>query len=407
MTEVAVGARREAGVEGPVEKIGQGTSGVSLDHVTKVYSGSVTAVDDISLEIADGEFMVLVGPSGCGKSTLLRTIAGLEEVSAGRVLIGGRDVTHIAPRERDIAMVFQNYALYPHMTVGENLGFALKLRKLPKQERAERVLQYAKKLGLEELLDRKPAELSGGQRQRVAMGRAMVREPKAFLMDEPLSNLDAKLRVSMRGELARLHERLGVTTIYVTHDQVEAMTLGQRVAVLRDGVLQQVDRPQVLFRRPANLFVAAFIGSPSMNLVEADAAGGTVRFAGFELPLSGTAATRNGQMILGIRPTDFSDGATADPALPRMRVRAEIVEDLGAETHVLFSIDAPRVVAEAVRAAAQDIAEEEGALFTDDQRSMFTARIDGNDRLAPGSVVELAVDTGRLHFFDPATGAAL
>jgi multiple sugar transport system ATP-binding protein len=407
VTEVAVGARREAGVEGPVEKIGQGTSGVSLDHVTKVYSGSVTAVDDISLEIADGEFMVLVGPSGCGKSTLLRTIAGLEEVSAGRVLIGGRDVTHIAPRERDIAMVFQNYALYPHMTVGENLGFALKLRKLPKQERAERVLQYAKKLGLEELLDRKPAELSGGQRQRVAMGRAMVREPKAFLMDEPLSNLDAKLRVSMRGELARLHERLGVTTIYVTHDQVEAMTLGQRVAVLRDGVLQQVDRPQVLFRRPANLFVAAFIGSPSMNLVEADAAGGTVRFAGFELPLSGTAATRNGQVILGIRPTDFSDGATADPALPRMRVRAEIVEDLGAETHVLFSIDAPRVVAEAVRAAAQDIAEEEGALFTDDQRSMFTARIDGNDRLAPGSVVELAVDTGRLHFFDPATGAAL
>jgi multiple sugar transport system ATP-binding protein len=407
VTEVAVGARREAGVEGPVEKIGRGTSGVSLDHVTKVYSGSVTAVDDISLEIADGEFMVLVGPSGCGKSTLLRTIAGLEEVSAGRVLIGGRDVTHIAPRERDIAMVFQNYALYPHMTVGENLGFALKLRKLPKQERAERVLQYAKKLGLEELLDRKPAELSGGQRQRVAMGRAMVREPKAFLMDEPLSNLDAKLRVSMRGELARLHERLGVTTIYVTHDQVEAMTLGQRVAVLRDGVLQQVDRPQVLFRRPANLFVAAFIGSPSMNLVEADAAGGTVRFAGFELPLSGTAATRNGQMILGIRPTDFSDGATADPALPRMRVRAEIVEDLGAETHVLFSIDAPRVVAEAVRAAAQDIAEEEGALFTDDQRSMFTARIDGNDRLAPGSVVELAVDTGRLHFFDPATGAAL
>jgi multiple sugar transport system ATP-binding protein len=407
VTEVAVGERREAGIERPVEKIGQGTSGVTLDHVTKVYSGGVTAVDDISLEIADGEFMVLVGPSGCGKSTLLRTIAGLEEVSAGRVLIGGRDVTHIAPRERDIAMVFQNYALYPHMTVGENLGFALKLRKVPKQERAERVLQYAKKLGLEELLGRKPAELSGGQRQRVAMGRAMVREPKAFLMDEPLSNLDAKLRVSMRGELARLHERLGVTTIYVTHDQVEAMTLGQRVAVLRDGMLQQVDRPQVLFRRPANLFVAAFIGSPSMNLVEADAAGGTVRFAGFELPLSGTAATRNGQVILGIRPTDFSDGATADPALPRMRVTAEIVEDLGAETHVLFSIDAPRVVAEAVRAAAQDIAEEEGALFADDERSMFTARIDGNDRLAPGSVVELAVDTGRLHFFDPATGAAL
>jgi multiple sugar transport system ATP-binding protein len=405
---MAVGERREAEAEGPVETIGRGTSGVTLDRVTKVYSGGVTAVDDISLEIADGEFMVLVGPSGCGKSTLLRTIAGLEEVSAGRVLIAGRDVTHVAPRERDIAMVFQNYALYPHMTVGENLGFALKLRKVPKQARAERVLQYAKKLGLEDLLDRKPAELSGGQRQRVAMGRAMVREPKAFLMDEPLSNLDAKLRVSMRGELARLHERLGVTTIYVTHDQVEAMTLGQRVAVLRDGVLQQVDRPQVLFRQPANLFVAAFIGSPSMNLVEAGAVAGTVRFAGFELPLSGKAPPRDGQVILGIRPTDFSDGATADPALPRMRVRAEIVEDLGAETHVLFSIDAPRVVAEAVRAAAQDIAEEEGALFADDdQRSMFTARIDSTDRIAPGGAVELAVDTRRLHFFDPATGAAL
>jgi multiple sugar transport system ATP-binding protein len=238
------------------------------------------------------------------------------------------------------------------------------------------------------------------------MGRAMVREPKAFLMDEPLSNLDAKLRVTMRGELARLHERLGVTTIYVTHDQIEAMTLGQRVAVLRDGVLQQVDTPQVLFRRPANLFVAAFIGSPSMNLVEAEAAGGTVRFAGFELPLSGTTPP-DGQVILGIRPTDFSDGANADPALPRMHVRVEVVEDLGAETHVLFPIDAPRVVAEAVRAASEDVAEEEGALFADDQRAMFTARIDGTDRIAPGSAVELAVDTSRLHFFEPATGAAL
>jgi len=407
VTDVAVGERSGVEVERPVERTGSGTSGVTLDRVTKVYAGGVTAVDDVSLEIADGEFMVLVGPSGCGKSTLLRTIAGLEEVSAGRVLIGGRDVTYIPPRERDIAMVFQNYALYPHMTVGENLGFALKLRKVSKQERAERVLQYAQKLGLEELLDRKPAELSGGQRQRVAMGRAMVREPKAFLMDEPLSNLDAKLRVSMRGELARLHERLGVTTIYVTHDQIEAMTLGQRVAVLRDGVLQQVDTPQVLFRRPANLFVAAFIGSPSMNLVEADVSGATVSFPGFDLSLAADATPRDGQVILGIRPTDFSDGATADPALPRMRVRADIVEDLGAEMHVLFPIDAPRVVAEAVRAAAQDTSEEEGALFTDDQRSMFTARIDATDRIATGSMLELAVDTRRLHFFDPATGAAL
>ena len=407
MTEMAVRRGVDVQLGSGGGQSGPGASGVTLDHVTKVYPGGVTAVDDVHLEIADSEFMVLVGPSGCGKSTLLRMIAGLEEVTSGRVVIGGKDVTEIAPRERDIAMVFQNYALYPHMTVAENLGFALKLRKVPKQERAERVRQYADKLGLEELLDPKPAELSGGQRQRVAMGRAMVREPKAFLMDEPLSNLDAKLRVSMRGELSRLHDRLGVTTIYVTHDQIEAMTLGQRVAVLRDGVLQQVDTPQVLFRRPANLFVAAFIGSPSMNLVEAEAVGGTVRFAGFELPLAGTTSPGDGRMILGIRPTDFSDGSSADPALPRMRVRAELVEDLGAETHIHFAIDAPRVVAEAVRAAAQDATEEEGGLFVDDQMSVFTARIEGTDRVAPGSTIELAVDTGRLHFFDPATGETI
>src|SRR6476646_713245 len=245
----------------------------------------VKAVDDVSLEIADGEFMVLVGPSGCGKTTLLRCIAGLEQVSSGRVIVGDDDVTDHSPRERDIAMVFQNYALYPHMTVGENLGFALKLRKTSKAERALRVGDVAAKLGLEELLDRKPGDISGGQRQRVAMGRAIVREPKVFLMDEPLSNLDAKLRVSMRGELARLHDRLGVTTIYVTHDQIEAMTLGQRVAVLRDGVLQQVDTPLRLYEAPVNVFVAAFIGSPSMNLVEADVADGVVRFADHELRL--------------------------------------------------------------------------------------------------------------------------
>jgi multiple sugar transport system ATP-binding protein len=407
MTEMAVrhGVDVQFGSGG--EHALTGASGVTLDRVTKVYPGGVKAVDDVSLDIADSEFMVLVGPSGCGKSTLLRMIAGLEEVSAGRVLIGGADVTEVAPRERDIAMVFQNYALYPHMTVGENLGFALKLRKVPKQERAERVRQYATKLGLEDLLDRKPAELSGGQRQRVAMGRAMVREPKAFLMDEPLSNLDAKLRVSMRGELSRLHDRLGVTTIYVTHDQIEAMTLGHRVAVLREGVLQQVDTPQVLFRRPANLFVAAFIGSPSMNLVDAQVAGRTVRFAGFELVLTGGGVPRDGQVILGIRPTDFAHGPTADSSWPRMGVRAEVVEDLGSETHVIFPIEAPRVVADAVRAAADDADDEEGVLFADDQRSLFTARIDGTDAVVPGGTVELAVDTRRLHFFDPVTGAAL
>src|SRR5881296_1119364 len=242
---------------------------IVLDNVSKVFSGGVVAVDDISLEIASGEFLVLVGPSGCGKSTLLRMIAGLEDVTAGSILIDGRNVTELPPRSRDIAMVFQNYALYPHMSVRENLGYGLKVRKTVKSVASQRVSEVAELLGLDELLDRRPAALSGGQRQRVAMGRAIVREPKAFLMDEPLSNLDAKLRVSMRAQLAELHARLGTTTVYVTHDQVEAMTLGQRVAVLRDGILQQVDTPQTLFRRPSNLFVAAFIGSPSMNLVEA------------------------------------------------------------------------------------------------------------------------------------------
>ncbi len=334
-------------------------------------------------------------------------IAGLEQVSAGSVVIGDEDVTELSPRERDIAMVFQNYALYPHMTVGENLGFGLKLRKVTKQERGKRVMQVAKTLGLEELIGRKPAELSGGQRQRVAMGRAMVREPKAFLMDEPLSNLDAKLRVTMRGELARLHERLGVTTIYVTHDQIEAMTLGRRVAVLRDGVLQQVDTPQTLFRRPANLFVAAFIGSPSMNLVEADVVEDSVRFAGHELPLPIDVRLPRGHVILGIRPTDFAHAASADPALPRMRVRAEVVEDLGAETHVIFPLDTSRVVAESVRAAVVEAADEEGALFADDQRALFTACLDAENPVAPGSTVEVAIDTRRMHFFDPATGEVL
>jgi multiple sugar transport system ATP-binding protein len=350
--------------------------------------------------------MVLVGPSGCGKSTLLRTIAGLEQVSVGRVYIDGKDVTDMAPRERDIAMVFQNYALYPHMTVGENLGFGLKLRKVSRAERARRVMDVARTLGLEELVDRKPANLSGGQRQRVAMGRAMVREPKAFLMDEPLSNLDAKLRVSMRGELSRLHERLGVTTIYVTHDQIEAMTLGQRVAVLRDGVLQQVDTPHALFWRPANLFVAAFIGSPSMNLLEADLADGVLRFAGRELPVPGAERLGDRRVIFGLRPTDFALAAGADPRLPSISVRVEVVEDLGSEAHVIFPLDAPRVVAEAVR-AAEDPAQGGETLFADDQRALFTARIEAGGPVATGATLELAVDTARIHFFEPATGEVL
>jgi multiple sugar transport system ATP-binding protein len=380
--------------------------GIRLERVTKVYPNEAKAVDDVTLDIADGEFMVLVGPSGCGKSTLLRVIAGLEAVTEGRVFIGDEDVTDVRPQDRDLAMVFQNYALYPHMTVGGNLAFGLRLRHVSKTERERRVAEVARILGLDELLDRKPAELSGGQRQRVAMGRAMVREPKAFLMDEPLSNLDAKLRVTMRSELARLHDRLGVTTVYVTHDQIEAMTLGQRVAVLRDGVLQQVDTAQRLFREPANLFVAAFIGSPSMNLVEADVAAGRLHFAGYELPLPDEVRLVERRVILGIRPTDFQSDAQADPSLPRLRVRATVVEDLGAESHVIFAIDAPRVVAEAVRAAEDEAASSEG-LLADDNRALFTARIDGQEPITPGTELELAVDPRRMHFFDVATGAVL
>ena len=268
--------------------------GISLERVSKVFPGGVVAVDDVDLAIGDGEFIVLVGPSGCGKSTLLRMIAGLEGVSGGTIRIGDREVTELAPRARDIAMVFQNYALYPHMRVWDNLAFALKLRRMPKPAMRERVGSVAGVLGLKDLIDRKPGALSGGQRQRVAIGRAMVREPEAYLMDEPLSNLDAKLRVGMRAELARLHERLGTTTVYVTHDQVEAMTLGDRVAVLRDGTVQQCDTPEQLFDAPANVFVAAFIGTPPMNLAPGEVRDGRLRFAGVEVPLEGAGGARRG-----------------------------------------------------------------------------------------------------------------
>jgi multiple sugar transport system ATP-binding protein len=381
-------------------------SGIELNRVTKIYPNGVKAVDAVHLDIVEGEFVVLVGPSGCGKTTLLRMIAGLEEITDGTISVGGVDVTDTPPQKRDIAMVFQNYALYPHMTVNDNLAYGLKLRKVPKAERARRVGEVARTLGLDELLQRKPSKLSGGQRQRVAMGRAIVREPKAFLMDEPLSNLDAKLRVSMRAELTRLHERLGVTTVYVTHDQVEAMTLGQRVAVLRDGVLQQVDSPHNLFHRPSNLFVAAFIGSPSMNLVEAQVVDAALRFGNFALPLPdrSTVAFPNRRVIVGIRPTDFEHAATADPELPRMKVQANVVEDLGAESHVIFTIDAPRVSADAVLAATEAETGDEGKLFVEDQRAVFTARLDTRRAISPGTEIELAVDHRRLHFFDPTTG---
>jgi multiple sugar transport system ATP-binding protein len=381
---------------------------IHLTELTKEYRHGPRAVDGVSLEIGDGEFMVLVGPSGCGKSTLLRLIAGIEEPTAGGVHIGERDVTRLAPRKRDIAMVFQNYALYPHLTVRGNLGFGLRLRRVDKTAREHRVGEVAEVLGLTELLDRRPGALSGGQRQRVAMGRAIVREPAAFLMDEPLSNLDAKLRVSMRAQLTKLHERLGVTTVYVTHDQVEAMTLGTRVAVLRDGLLQQCDSPQELFHHPANLFVAAFIGSPAMNLVEADVDDDEVAFGGHRLalPTGSPLRGRRGRIILGIRPTDFeAAGPSTDPALPRIRPKIDVVEKLGSESHLIFAVDAPRISAEAVR-AAQETADD-GVLLADDERAQFTARVDGRFAVQAGDEVTLAIDASALHAFDPESGLAL
>jgi len=383
---------------------------IVLDHISKVFGNDVVAVDDVSLEIADGEFMVLVGPSGCGKSTILRMIAGLEDVTAGEITIGDRQVTDLEPKARDIAMVFQSYALYPHMTVEQNLAFGLKLRRTPKPELGERVHEAAKILGLEPLLQRKPAELSGGQRQRVAMGRAMVREPQAFLMDEPLSNLDAKLRVQMRGQLMLLHERLMTTTVYVTHDQVEAMTLGQRVAVLRDGVLQQVDTPQELYRRPVNLFVAAFIGSPPMNLVEAEVRGDRVRFGGWDLPAGSTDLRPfdGKRAILGVRPSDMEDAAVwQDSSLPTIEVTAEVTEELGSEVNVLFAVDEPPVSAEEIRAATAEEGDDELLLASESTRCVFCARVDARTSVKPGGSITLTVDPERFHYFDPSTGRAV
>jgi multiple sugar transport system ATP-binding protein len=380
-------------------------SGIVLDHVRKVFAGDVLAVDDVSLEIADGEFLVLVGPSGCGKSTLLRMIAGLEDVTDGSISIGESDVTDLPPRARDIAMVFQTYALYPHMSVRENLGYGLKVRKTQKQEARRRVAEVAEMLGLEKLLDRRPAALSGGQRQRVAMGRAIVREPQAFLMDEPLSNLDAKLRVSMRAQLSGLHARLGTTTIYVTHDQVEAMTLGQRVAVMRDGRILQIDTPQVLYSTPVNLYVAAFIGSPSMNLVEATVADGVVDFGGFRIPLPGGGSaleSASSRVIVGVRPEAFEDAAVGDPSLPQIEVQVDVVEDLGPDTHLIFQVNAPPVDVTEVREAAGD----EDALLQVD-KAVFTARVDPQTSARPGRTMKLSVDPSRFHFFDLATGARI
>jgi multiple sugar transport system ATP-binding protein len=386
-------------------------SRIVLDRISKLFGDDVIAVDDVSLEIADGEFMVLVGPSGCGKSTILRMIAGLEDVTAGEIMIGDRQVTDLEPKARDIAMVFQSYALYPHMTVEQNLAFGLKLRKTPKAELKQRVFDAAKILGLLPLLERRPAELSGGQRQRVAMGRAMVREPQAFLMDEPLSNLDAKLRVQMRGQLMLLHERLKTTTVYVTHDQVEAMTLGERVAVLRDGVLQQVDTPQELYRHPTNLFVAAFIGSPPMNLVEARVRAGRLEFGGWDLPSgegAGLSAYEGKSVILGVRPSDMEDADVwRDESLPTIDVTAEVTEELGSEVNVLFEVDEPPVTAEEIRAATVEDGDDELLLGTEAAKCIFCASVDARTTVKPGGSITLSLDQSRFHYFDPSTGRAV
>ncbi len=374
---------------------------LDLQRLTKVYSGGVTAVDDVSLEIRDGEFMVLVGPSGCGKSTLLRMIAGLEDVSAGSIAIGGEDVTELAPRRRDIAMVFQSYALYPHMSVRKNIAYGLKVRRTPKDETRRRVEEVAALLGLEDLLDRKPAQLSGGQRQRVAMGRAIVREPKAFLMDEPLSNLDAKLRVGMRASLAQLHARLGVTTVYVTHDQTEAMTLGQRVAVMRDGRVLQVDTPTTLYSRPADVFVAGFIGTPAMNLVEARLDGDEVVFGSNRLQLDAARrpAARDGRVVLGIRPEAFEEANLARTGLPTVEANVTVLEELGSDAYVCFPVDAAPAGDPRVSAGQAEPLAGEGTLFT--------ARVEPDTTARVGDRVRLALDPARFHFFDPETGRSL
>jgi ABC-type sugar transport system ATPase subunit len=392
---------------------------IVLDQVDKVYPGGVKALDDLNLEVREGEFMVLVGPSGCGKSTALRSIAGLEEITGGTIAIGDRIVNDLPPKDRDIAMVFQNYALYPHMTVEDNLAFGLKLRHTPRAEVRRRVDDAARLLGLEPYLNRKPAALSGGQRQRVAMGRAIVREPQAFLMDEPLSNLDAKLRVSMRAALGQLHERLATTTVYVTHDQVEAMTLGDRVCVMRDGRIQQADTPQHLFESPANLFVAGFIGSPAMNFVLATLErdeGPCVSFAGYRLPVPASVLDAKPGLpdylgravILGVRPSHFEDAAYGDPTWAPFPVTVAVTEELGTEIHAIFPIDAPPVEHHSIASAAEGSSEEDEAVTAlAGGKSLWTARVSARSAARPGQPLQLALDTSSLHFFDPVSGATI
>jgi ABC-type sugar transport system ATPase subunit len=369
---------------------------VVFDHVTKVYPGPALAVDDLSLEVGDGEFLILVGPSGCGKTTALRMVAGLEKISEGEIAVGGDVINDVPPKDRDIAMVFQNYALYPHMTVEKNLGFALRQRKTPKVELEQRVHSMGELLGLEELMKRRPGQLSGGQRQRVAMGRALVREPKVFLLDEPLSNLDAKLRVQMRAELKRLHQRLEITTIYVTHDQVEAMTLGDRIAVMSAGRLQQLGAPQDVYDHPANVFVAGFIGSPPMNLLQGVVRDGHVEAGDLTFAREGL---EGGDVVVGIRPEGLRPVGEADPG-PGLAVHVDVVEPLGDEVLVHGSV--------AARDAGVQIEPEEATLLVQtSDRAAMTVRLDPDARPAEGSTLHLHVDPKTIHLFDAATGAAL
>jgi multiple sugar transport system ATP-binding protein len=380
---------------------------IVLDSVSKEFPGGVRAVDGVDMTIAEGEFMVLVGPSGCGKTTLLRSIGGLETITSGRILIDGKDVTKASPSQRDLAMVFQNYALYPHMTVRQNLGYALRVRKLPKSEINRRVEEAAKLLGLDGLLDRRPGALSGGQMQRVAMGRAIVREPKAFLMDEPLSNLDAKLRVTMRTSLQQLHRRIKTTTVYVTHDQVEAMTLGDRVAVMRLGKVQQVDIPSRLYDEPANLFVAAFIGSPAMNLVNARIEGETLVLGSIRFPVDRERrpAGSGDTVIAGIRPEAFEDAAFASRDLPTIEVEVEVLESIGSDAYVFFRVDAEPVI---VEDALSDDEDEDGSLLAEENpQALFAARVDARTKAKVGERITLAVDPSRVYYFSPETGESL
>ncbi|MDX6537668.1 MAG: multiple sugar transport system ATP-binding protein [Gaiellales bacterium] len=397
---------------------------VTFDGVAKVYPDGTRAVNHFDLDIKDGEFMVLVGPSGCGKTTALRMLAGLEDISEGVVKIGERVVNHVPSRDRDIAMVFQSYALYPHLSVYENIAFGLRVKKVPKAEIETRVRDAARILDLEQLLDRKPRNLSGGQRQRVAMGRAIVRHPQAFLMDEPLSNLDAKLRVQTRAEIAKLQHDLGVTTLYVTHDQVEALTMGDRVAVMKKGELQQVDDAQVLYDRPLNVFVAAFIGSPSMNLLEAklEKSGSDfrVRLGSQTLTLDDEAMAAHGaltgydgrEVIVGIRPEDMEDPALAPdiPADRHLKGKVELTEALGSEIMVHFSIDATHAVTEDVHDLQKDAGTDRApgaGLGTEHGGAVVVGRFGPRSRVKVGDEIDVAVDTRSLHFFDPETSLGI